>query len=562
MNTQTKTDVIRTREAKTLRGRVHAIRRRSVGVAVSTGLTLVLALAIAVVAVEMLADWRLELAWGIRCALMTAGCAALGWWFATRFCRWPGEDTVALSIERKLPSFEGRLIAAIQLSRSRHPGMSQALVRALLAEAAAIEAQLHFGRVVDTARLRRALLIAGVALVAVTGTLTHGTPLLSVLFRRALLLNDGIPRKTRITVTAGDRNIAVGDNVAIEAVAAGVIPAFGGLQVKTSPGRVQEFSLDADPAAPTRFRRTLESVQESFAYSIRLNDAETPLFRVTAWPRPAVTNIECEQVFPAYTRLGTVRRSLGNLTLLAGSRLNLKIAASARLSSATVRLSGTAGEAPVRIDRGDPRSFSASIFIPAKGLAGFSIQLTDEHGVGSRDSAVHRLDIVPDRPPTVRITVPDRAEESVTPQGALLVGYEADDDFGIARVTLHYALKPSEARAAATGASEQKVDLEVPAANTKAISRQFEWKLGALSFRPKAGDAIEYWIDATDCNDVTGPGVGSTVHYQVKIVTPEEKRAEMAERLMNSFEGLNDIAADQEKLNKDMGKIVHEKNVK
>lgn len=562
MNTRTKTDVIRTREAKALRQRVNAVRRRWVGVLFTTGVALVVALATGAVALEMLADWRLELAWGVRCALMSAGCVALMLWFALRFCRWPGEDAVALAIERRLPAFNGRFIAAVQLSRTRQPGMSPALVRALLAEASAIETQQHFGRVVDTGRLRRALLIAGLATVAATGVLTHATPLLTVLFRRALLFHDEIPRKTRITVIDGDRSVAVGDNLTIEAVADGVVPAFGKLLVRTSAERVQEFPLEADPADPAkhgRFQRTLESIQESFAYSIILNDAETPRYRVTAWPRPAVTNIECDQVFPAYTRLGTVHRALGNLTLLAGSRLNLKIAASARLSRAAIRLSGTAGETPVKIDRSDPRFFSASIFIPAKGLTGFSVQLTDEHGIDSRDSAVHRLDIVPDRPPTVRIAIPERVEESVTPQGALLVSYEATDDFGIARATLHYALKPGETRAHDSGDAEQKVDLDVPVADTKTVSRQFEWKVGALSFRPKAGDTVEYWIDATDCNDVTGPGVGSTGHYQVKLVTPEEKRAELAERLMNSFEGLNDVATDQEKLNKDLGGIIHEK---
>ena len=542
---------------KRLRRRIRLLRWQQLVVSACTGVVSAIAACVAVLVAEMLVDWRLELAWGLRCAWIVLGVAGVIGWFAKAFCRWPHEDAIALLIERTMPSFRGRFIAAIQLAHSKEPGMSAALVRALLAETAAIEAQLDFSGVVSLAKLRQAGMIAVAAIVVAGGSIALARPLSEVLLKRALLFRELMPRATQITVPHGDQTIALGENVMIEAMAHGVVPDSGTLVVKTASGRTTVYPMTPDASHPSRFQRMLESVPESFSYSIHLNDAETEVFRITAVPRPTLTSLQCEQEFPAYTGQAPMRRALGNLVLLAGSRLNLKMTASTNISQASVQLVGSKTTIAVRVDRHDPKRLAASFMLPAKGVTGFSVHLTDDHGIVSRDTATHRLDIVPDRPPTVKITVPDRLEESVTPQGTLPIAFEATDDFGIGRAFLHYVL-----RSEATGTGQDKtVELDTGTPNARNIAPHFDWKVGSALHVP-AGSIIDYWIEVADRNDVTGPGVGATPRFQVKIVTPEEKRAEIAARLMDTFQGLNDLAVDQEKLNKDVGAMIHEKKSK
>ena len=551
-------EIFRSAPARVLRRRVGGIRLRQFLVVAGTGLALTGCALAGWLLLGMLADWRLELPRAVRCVLLAVGTLGALTGFLVRFCQWPHDDRIALLIERRIPTFRGRFIAAIQLARSRQPGMSLALVRALIADAADIESQLDFKRVVSAVRLGRAWLALIGCAAAMAGLTVLTKPLGPVLIQRALLFETPLPRNTRLEVRPGDAAVAIGDELAIEVVASGVIPPTGTVTVKTASGVARDFPLDPDPARPALFRRVLQSVQESFTYTIRLNDGRAGPFRIEARPRPTVTALECEQVYPAYTRLGTVRRTAGDLRLLAGSELRLNITASVPVRLGTVRLAGTDREFPARIDRRDRRHLAAALPIPAKGATGFSIQLTDEHGILSQNGATHRFEIVPDRPPTVKLTAPDRQEELVTPRGALALAFEAVDDFGVARVTLHYAVLPETPGRAAGKTRECSVDL-APGENARSISRSFDWKIGSLDPRPAAGDAVEYWIEAADGNDVTGPGIGTTGHFRIKVVTPEEKKAEMAGRLMNTFQGLNDIADEQEKLHRDVGASLHEK---
>ena len=69
----------------------------------------------------------------------------------------------------------------------------------------------------------------------------------------------------------------------------------------------------------------------------------------------------------------------------------------------------------------------------------------------------------------------------------------------------------------------------------------------------------EYWFEVIDANDVTGPGVGTVEHYQARIVSEAEKRADLANRLSDAMEGLNGVRQGQEELNNKLGEIIFEK---
>ena len=183
-----------------------------------------------------------------------------------------------------------------------------------------------------------------------------------------------------------------------------------------------------------------------------------------------------------------------------------------------------------------------------------TFDLVDEEGVESKAMAVYRIEVIPDQPPAIRILWPPRREELVTPKATLLIAFEAKDDFGIAKVLLHYAVNWSE------GARHRILDLELGAEQAKLLNKRFEWKIERLTPPLNEGDVIDFWFEARDANNVTGPGITVLAdHYQARVVSEADKRADLANRFNDTLQGLNDVRQGQEDLAKRLGDFIHEK---
>ena len=217
------------------------------------------------------------------------------------------------------------------------------------------------------------------------------------------------------------------------------------------------------------FARSIENVPESFSYHVQLNDGRSAGNRVTVATRPSVSGVECLQVYPAYTGLEKTPRHTGDLTLLVGSRLQLKIRASKDISSASLRLVGLNQQVALQIDRENSRQLVGAIQVTSTNLAGFSVYLRDRDGMESKDPAVYRIDVVPDRRPLVRLLYPERKEELATRAATALIAFEAEDDFAVARAALHYRLAGDK--------RESVVELDLAGEKAKVIRHRFEWKL-------------------------------------------------------------------------------------
>ena len=533
-----------------------------------------LATVLAWLAIEMPLDWLLALPFAARAVMLVCGLgggAVLAWRFGIRpWSHQPDDDRVALAIERALPQFRSRFIASVQLARqqeARDPGaaheeVSRSLVNALLEETAAVAANATFDDAVKTDALRRWARIAAVATVCAAALWFAGGRASGPLFQRAWLSNVPVPRKTMIVAFTGDQVIALGDDLRIEATAAGIIPKSGRLILETAAGRRQEFTLDATPAEPVCFFRNLQNVQENFRYRIELGDNRTESASVRVRPRPSVTDLACEQIWPAYTKLPPTRRQPGNLKLLAGSKLAVRLKSSAPLRSATLRLTGTESANTIRLtplvaDAKMPDEWAGTVEIPAKDVSGMTFQLVDSEGVGSRAMAVHRIEVVPDQPPTIGILQPARREELLTQKAVMLLGFEAKDDFGIAKVLLHYAVNWTD------GAPHKTVELDLGGEQPKTLTRRFEWKIARITPAPAENDTIDFWLEARDTNDVTGPGIAvMPEHWQARIVSAEEKRADLANRLNDTLQTLDSVRQSQENLAQRLGEIIHEKPAK
>jgi hypothetical protein len=562
-----------------LAGKLAALRRREVAVGALTGTAMIVIVLVETMALVLFLDWWLELPWGVRLVLLLAQLAGFAWFgyrfIATPILHSPGEDELALMVEKARPIFRTRLIASIQLTRpdAIPSAASRALVDALVEDTESIAAPMDFNVIVPTDKLQKLAAVAlVVAALGLSGFIAGGSTSTDLL-KRALLFRAPVPRKTRIEVIDGDKVVGRGDSVRLEARVAGIIPANGKVQVEYSGHRSQDFTLEQDRANRRRFGRTIDNVQEGFTYTFYLNDGQSLRHEVRTIPRPAMLNLECNQTYPAYTRHKPERRTLGDLSLLAGSQISLKGSATKPLQAAALKFVGAPVNFPLPIMSGFPpllmirktpmeiipltlggqTEISGGFMVPSKGLAGFSVLLLDTEGMESRDSAVYRVDTIPDKAPTVRITFPERKEELITSHATMLVAFEAVDDFELVKMRLRYKVDTLDQGA------EKTIELDLEEHNPQRIKRRYEWKIGALSPPLSEASKIEYWVEGEDNNDVTGPGIGASEHQFARVVSESEKRADLLNRAGDYLGSIGEVASDQQKLNEKLGTIIREK---
>ena len=164
----------------------------------------------------------------------------------------------------------------------------------------------------------------------------------------------------------------------------------------------------------------------------------------------------------------------------------------------------------------------------------------------SRDDVVYRVSLLADRAPEIRITYPKRSEEMATRKAKFLILYEATDRFGIASMNLRYRLGDSDT---------QSVPVSIPPNNPKSVNGKIDWDLTKLQPNLTEGDVLEYWLEATDQNAVSA-NTGSSEHLRVRIVTPEEKRADLLGRASDALGTVSEATTDQERLNNDLEKVI------
>ena len=544
--------------SEVLERKIAAVRLKHSLVEGISGAAMALAAFNSVVLVAAFLDWWLNFPFALRVVLLCGYVAGTGYilfrYTILPTIRTPDDESIALWVEREEPSLESRLIATVQFESQpvEDAGISRGIIAAMISQTEELVRSMNFMKVVKTNRLLK-LLAAAVVSILITATVAYAggaTP--RDLIARVFLSTRDVPTKTRIECLTGACTMARGDNLAIDAKATGWLVAAGRVEVQYNSGRVQIVPLDQSKDEPSAYAAMMESVQESFSYRLRLFDGSTEWYKVTVTPRPAVLNLTCSVAYPPYTRLGTKNKQPSDLTMLAGSTLRVKIAVNKplRLKSGenaarnAATLYGTDHSAsdwnvPLVVNPQNREECSVEL-IPKVGTAGFSLQLVDDDNITSKDPTIYRLEVTPDRAPTIQIVKPERKEVLLTKQSELGIGYIADDDYGIAKVTMRYRLN----------SGDEQTMLVPTEANARVLKTDYVWALAKVKLpgdkMVQEGDVVEYWLEAEDQNTITGPGRTATEHYQARIVSKADKQKELVERMGEQLTGMKVITERQD----------------
>ena len=522
--------------------------------------------AVMLLTAQMFLDWLFDLSWFVRALILAADIGLSIFFFRKKvlplLLRPPNREACALMVEKHWPKLRGRVIAAVQLAKPSFGTNSPELVAAVQQETDLKTASLNFGHIVPARRLMRRLLIALVATVIWAGLMILVAPGSIALLERVFLLPAKVPRKTEVICLSGNMVIPEGESVLLEAQARGIVPSHGRVTMVDNSGRIQEITLDPENDHPDRFSLKVDRVDQPFTYTIRLNDGVSDAFQVKTVPRPNITSVDCEQIYPAYTGLDPVKRTVGNLALLAGSRLKIHAVANGKIVKAALKLIGLDKTLPLTIGGADAKDLQGEISIPATGLTGFSIEITNEAGITSGDDTQYRIDLIPDHPPAIQLTYPERLQELLTLKAKPPIAFLASDDFGLAKIFLCYRIVPDQDPAADSStptpppAEAKKIEMDLGPGHPLNVKNWYSWDLSGIRPALSEGTTLEYWMEAEDDNDVNGPGITDSEHHTIKIVSELEKKADVMNRLMDNFSVITELQQDSEKIHKDLGNAI------
>ena len=251
-------------------------------------------------------------------------------------------------------------------------------------------------------------------------------------------------------------------------------------------------------------------------------------------------------MYPEFTKQSPTNHVPGDFTFFPGSEVTINIESSKELDSGNLKFLGLDNQMPLSVNEANKKEGVAKIKIPSQSLSGFSVSLTDSEEMDSKNNAIYKISLLTDLPPEIRITYPKRSEELVTRKATLLIKYEAIDRFGVNSINLKYKREENEI---------VTIPLMKEETAKKQISDSYEWNLGSLKTGLSEGDQIEYWLEASDQN-ISGLNISSSDKLSLKVVTPEEKRADLLGRTSDALGSVDEATNDQENLNKDLESII------
>lgn len=484
-----------------------------------------------------------------RAMLLTAvGIAtlmALFNWLVRRWLEERRDDYFAALVERQFPALQNRLINGLQLGRGNDYG-SPRLIEAIVNDAAALSSELDLTTALDRRPVRRAggwLAAAGMVLFfyAFSPRFANG-------FSRVLLPLADIPPYTATRIAAvmpGDGQVLEGQPVSIEATLAGDIPASAQLILGGGETQWKILPMQShDRKRPERYGFALREATESFDYYVAAGDGVSRQYHIEVVARPRVEKLALEITPPPYTRRSAevIDPSDGEIAAWTGSAVRLTLTASKPLKSARLLLD--AGE-PIELARSDERTWQTTLTISTDKAnedalpshrrviapARYRIQLAATDGADLNDPLWHSIVALDDQPPSIAIVRPGR-DVQLKPDEMLELEVVAKDDFGVGAVKLLYRV------------NDEKQPRELAAFAADAVDRTqwkeiYAWKLADGSF--KAGDLLQYWAEAADRNDVTGPGTARSQIYSVYLKTPEQTLARLEFQLDDYAQALEEL---------------------
>ena len=393
--------------------------------------------------------------------------------------RVPGDRQVARFIEERCPDLEDRLASAAEVVDGGRPSAFGDLV---LVDAAAKARAVEIDQVVARRDVRRSVVRGVAATAALLVVLVVGIAPVGRIVRTAWLY--ALPYSAVLEVEPGDTRVVAGQPLRIHAAVRGTF----GAPARSLP--VVAFVADdgIERTAEMRsvgdgFEIEIPAVVASFTYRVRAATLTSDAFDVTALFAPQVEQIDVTYRYPPSTGLPPrVETNGGDIYAPLGTRVSIAV----RMDKPVVRgsLDFTSG-GRLLLQTTDARTLETTFEVSMDDT--YRVSVVDEDGLASPADVDYFIRTVFDRPPEIEIVRPG-GDRDITPLEEVVIEARADDDFGLERFELVYAV---------IGQAERAIDLRGGRRTTNVRGSHTVY---GEDLELKPGDFISYYARARDTN--------------------------------------------------------------
>ena len=421
----------------------------------------------------------------IGAAACVIAVAAIAWATAPLRFR-PSDLRVARFIEERAPSLDDRLVTAVDVANSGREAASPAIAEPMMADAAARARAIDVDEVIASRTLRRAFIQAvGAALVLAAVMFAGRTPGRQAYDAAALVL---FPERVRLDVVPGNGRVTAGNRLAIEASLAGNrAPVTPQIQIQGRDGDTwREAAMAATRSG--RFQFTLESVTAPFKYRVLAGPITSATYSISVAHPPRVTRIDVDYIYPSSLGLKPrTEEDSGDIYAPAGTDVRLRIHSDRPAAVGRITL-GNGTSQSLAADPAHVWSTSLKVVDDTS----YRVALTDGDGLSNAGDTEYFIRTLADRPPEVHIVKP-ASDRAVNRLDEIDIEAQADDDYGIERMDLVYAVR---------GGPEKSAPFDIPARAASVTGRRVLY-LEDLDVQP--GDFVSYYVRARDLTRGTRP---------------------------------------------------------
>ena len=507
---------------KEITKRLKALRRRVRRLQLMRGLLGVLTVALGGVMVVMAADYFLAplpvlARWGLFVALVVVVLAAVWFWLLKPLARRISLVQVARWLEARHPEIQERVSSALELSGTEG-GVSESLLAELVDAAKVDVADLDPGIELKGRRAKKWLWpAAGLAAVFLILFAVWPSEFGRLLARAVAPYSDlGNAGAGRFEILPGDQELLAGDALEITIRFSDEKVEHLTMFTEREDGSVTEETLSVVGVTEGKsvFVYRLSAATESFRYRMRSGRAESDPYQVRVWPTPVLESVVAAYDFPVYTDLSPSKRPLGRgVTALTGTSVVLEGRPNTPVESGKFLLDGKeAGRVNVTPGASGGRvEISWTMEPEASGLG----QVILTHRLGREVEGLRfPVTVVKDEPPVVTLLTPMPRELRVKPTEQIVMGYEVEEDVGLAEVSIELRVN---------GKAVESLAEVIP--DRVQTSRKPLWRgegmvyVGGLVDRWKNAREVKMRIAVRDTlpEDLEGPGMGYSEWLTVKI---------------------------------------------
>lgn len=431
-------------------------------------------------------------------------------------------DSLAVRVEQTNPGLRGRLIAAVQFARlkSGH-GFSDELIESTHSQANKRSADLDFGQVVSAKPISESgRFLAGVTVLTLAllffvpglysysyEVYSHPASVIAPPIAYQLIPFPGS------TEWVKHKDIQIGASVVGQRIPdkAKIHYRLAGGSWQTSRVEIASGgSVDISESDSLEVRMTLRQITRSFDYYVEAGRVQTEIQHVDVVDRPRVTGIDLAVFYPKYTGLEpmTISENNGSFSAIMGSRVNMKVTSNLPVDSASL-IFEDASDSPLTVERN-----SAELSMSIMESRSYYIRLVDHLGEINPDPIEYYITSIPDEYPTVDVLRPG-FDANLTDELRVPFKIRLFDDFGFSSLVLKYKVvargRSGDEHVAVLHFSDDiKTEGEI----------EFDWDLDQFNLFP--GDYISYYFEVTDNDEISGPKIGKSRSYIIRLPSLDE----------------------------------------